>query len=113
MSDLPTLAELRDPGLFAPPGVSAASHSPSTAQPIAAPGGSQASPAVFKRASHRPPAKREELTILVADAGGPNDPPLDVRLARALKVLGRMYRLRVKSIETGNLQVTPDVGAKI
>ena len=49
----------------------------------------------------RPPRQpRQCLTVLLMDGGRPGDPPMDVRLARALKCLGRRYRLRVKSIET-------------
>jgi hypothetical protein len=43
---------------------------------------------------------RETITIRLADNAGPNDPPMSARLKRALKALGRAYKLRVISMET-------------
>lgn len=51
----------------------------------------------------KPGTPRASLTLFLVDAGGPNDPPYDARLKRALKCLGRRFKLRVRNISSGDL----------
>lgn len=47
----------------------------------------------------REKSERETITIQLADCAGPGDAPMSARLKRAIKALGRSYKLRVISMK--------------
>lgn len=105
MSELPTLRDARagQEALFTPPlALAIQAHLLCHNCGELVPHGRERCPecgAYQREAAKREAVERETITIQLADCAGPDDPPMNARLKRAIKALGRAYKLRVISME--------------